>query len=89
MTIPVPRPAISLTVNDCQQKCEKARTIPHQCTHICYRRPLSHLSAFGTWSRILPPCRGFTRQTALVNLEVRGGDNAEISWDTIACGEGD
>lgn len=67
----------------------KARTIPHQCAHICYGRSLSHLGALGTWSRILSPCCCFTRQAALVNLEVGGGENAEISGDTVTCGEGD
>lgn len=77
---------------DCQliaNKSVKPRTIPHQSAHICYGRSLSHLGALGTWSRILPPCCGFTRQAALVNLEVRGGKNPEISGDTVTLGEGD
>jgi hypothetical protein len=67
----------------------KARTVPHQCAHICYGRSFSHLGALSTWSRILPPRCGFTRQATLINLEVGGGQNAEISGDTVACGEGD
>jgi hypothetical protein len=67
----------------------KIRAIPNQCPHICDARPLGHLSSFGTPSSILPPCRGFTGQTTLVNLEVGSGENAQISWDAITRGEGD
>lgn len=67
----------------------KAHTIPHQCAHICYGGSFSHLSTLETWSGILPPCCGFTRQAALVDLEVGGGENAEISGNTVTCGEGD
>ena len=77
---------------DCQiltNRSVKARTIPHQCAHICYGRSLGHLGTLDTWRRILLPCRRFTRQATLINLEVGGRENAEISRDAVTCGERD
>ena len=67
----------------------KARAVPHQSAHICYGRSLSHFSALGTCSRILPSCCGFTCQAALVDLEISGGENAEIGGNAVARDEGD
>jgi hypothetical protein len=67
----------------------KTRAIPNQCAHICDTNSFGHLGALGTCTRVLPPCRGFTCQATLVNLEVDSGEDTQISGDTVACGEGD
>jgi hypothetical protein len=74
MTIPEPRP----THIDRQQfpnRRMKTRAIPNQCAHICDTSSFGHLGALGTCTRVLPPCRGFTCQATLVNLEVDSGED--------------
>jgi hypothetical protein len=67
----------------------ETRTIPHQRAHICDARSFGHLCAFGTWSYTLSSCGSFTRQATLVDLKVGSGEDAEISRNAVACGEGD
>jgi hypothetical protein len=67
----------------------ETRAVPNQCTHICDTRSLGHLGTLGTRACILSPCRGFTCEATLVNLEVDRGEDTQISRDTVARGEGD
>jgi len=67
----------------------ETRAIPHQCTHIRDARSLGHLGTLGTWSYALASCSSLARQATLVDLKVGSSENAQISGNAVACGEGD
>ena len=66
-----------------------AHTVSYQRAHIRDTRSLGHLGAVGTGCNTLSPLGSFARQAALVNLEIEGSEQADVSRDAVACGEGD
>jgi hypothetical protein len=66
-----------------------AHTVSYQRAHIRDIHTLGQLGAVGTGCDTLSPLRSFACQAALVNLKIEGSDQADVSRDAVACGEGD